>query len=176
MFRNLFFRHHLRNRMRDCSGHEGGGRSRGPKLFDSGALRYVVLQLIAERPRHGYEIIKEIEQRVGGGYSPSPGVIYPLLAMLQDEGFVTVTPEGNKNLHSITPEGKAHLDENKAYADAIMDRLSKKDRAGHHDIRTAMHDLRSSLLFTLRGKRLSPEQTAKIRDILRRTVDEVNAV
>ena len=66
----------------------GRGRGRGPKMFDAGAMRYVVLQLIAEKPRHGYEIIKELEQRSGGGYTPSPGAIYPLLAMLLDMGHV----------------------------------------------------------------------------------------
>jgi DNA-binding PadR family transcriptional regulator len=175
MFRHTFFRHHLRNRIWDCA-EAGGGHRRGPKLFDAGSLRYVVLQLIAERPRHGYEIIKEIEQRIGGGYSPSPGVIYPLLAMLQDEGFVTVTPDGSKNLHTITPEGKAFLEENRAYVDAIMTRMSAKDRSGFHDIRQSLHELKRGLLFNLRGKRLTPEQTAKIRDILKRTIDELNAI
>jgi hypothetical protein len=60
-------------------GHHRGGGGRGPKMFDSGAMRYVVLQLISEKPRHGYEIIKELEQRTGGSYTPSPGAIYPLM-------------------------------------------------------------------------------------------------
>ncbi len=176
MFRNIFFHHHLRNRMRDCSGDGGGEHRRGPKFFDAGALRYIVLQLISEQPRHGYEIIKEIEQRIGRGYSPSPGVIYPLLAMLQDQGYVTVTQDGNKNLHTITPEGKAFLDENRAFVDAIMERMSYKGRSGFGDMRDILFDLRKGLLFNLRGKRLTPEQTGKIREILKRTIDEINAV
>ncbi len=176
MFRNLFFQHHLRNRMRDCGGEGGGEHRRGPKFFDSGALRFIVLQLISEQPRHGYDIIKEIEQRIGRGYSPSPGVIYPLLAMLQDEGYVTVAPNGNKNLHTITPEGKAYLEENRSFVDAIMDRMSSKSRSAPGDLRDVLFDLRKGLLFNLRGKRLSPEQVAKIREILKRTIDEVNSI
>ncbi len=87
MFSFRHFRHHLHARMHEHhGGHHGAGhRMRGQKMFDAGALRYIVLQLIADQPRHGYEIIKEIEQRVGGGYSPSPGVhSIRLLAMLED--------------------------------------------------------------------------------------------
>jgi len=69
--------HHHSHRHHAAHGHHGhgggGGRARGPKMFDAGAMRYIVLQLIAEKPRHGYEIIKELEQRSGGGYTPSPG-------------------------------------------------------------------------------------------------------
>ena len=78
----------------------GGGRGRGPKMFDAGAMRYIVLQLISEKPRHGYEIIKELEQRSGGGYTPSPGAIYPLLSMLLDMGHVAAAADGNKKLHT----------------------------------------------------------------------------
>ena len=81
MFSSRRFRHRLQGRWHDRQ--SGGSYTRGPKMFDAGALRYIVLQLIAERPRHGYEIIKEIEERVGGGYAPSPGAIYPLLALLE---------------------------------------------------------------------------------------------
>ena len=95
-------------------GHGGGGGGRGPKMFDAGAMRYIVLQLIAEKPRHGYEIIKELEQRSGGGYTPSPGAIYPLLSMLLDMGHVSASPDGNKKLHTITPEGEAFLAENRS--------------------------------------------------------------
>lgn len=147
--------------------------SRGPKLFDAGALRYIVLQLIAERPRHGYEIIKEIEEQIGGGYSPSPGVIYPLLAMLQDQGFVTVTVDGNKNLHAITPGGRAFLDENRAFVDAIKERMSAKGRGGARDIRHSMHDLRFALMSRLRGKEPTAEQLAKINAILKQAIEDL---
>jgi len=175
-FRNPFFHHHMRDRMRDCSGGGPGFRGRGPKLFEAGAMRYIVLQLIAEKPRHGYEIIKAIEELIGGGYSPSPGVVYPLLSMLQDQGFVTVTPDGNKNLHTITPEGQAFLDENRAFVDAIKDRMSSKGRGGGSgDIRHSIKEL-LMLMSKLRARNLTPEQIAKIQVILNQALQDIAAI
>src|ERR1700756_1136866 len=85
----------------------GGGRA--GRLFDYGELRYVVLALIEEKPRHGYEIIKAIEDRSAGTYSPSPGVIYPTLTLLEEIGHATVTEAAGKNLYAITPDRAAGL-------------------------------------------------------------------
>lgn len=175
MFRNLFFTNNMRARMRGGCFGGGGERFRGPKLFDAGALRYIVLQLIAEKPRHGYDIIKEIEQQIGGGYSPSPGVIYPLLAMLQDQGYVSVTPDGNKNLHTITPEGQAFLNENRAFVDAIQQRMSAKGREGMKDLRHSLQEL-LMLMQSLRRKGLTEEQKAKVNAILKQALDDIAKV
>ena len=114
----------------DHDGRRGGGRRRG-RIFDHGDLRFVILQLIAEKPRHGYEINKAIENMLGGAYSPSPGVIYPTLTLLEELGYVTVTTgEGSKKLHTITPEGSAYLQANKASVDAIFGRMAQT-RADH---------------------------------------------
>lgn len=102
--------------------HERGGRR--ARVFDHGELRLVVLALISEQPRHGYEIIKEIEDRVAGTYSPSPGVIYPTLTMLEELGQATVAEAGGKKLYSITAGGAAYLAANKAAADAAMARMA----------------------------------------------------
>src|ERR1700710_3114058 len=92
-----------------------GGRGDLARFFAHGDLRLVILHLIAEKPRHGYEIIKAIEERVGGAYSPSPGTVYPTLTLLEELGHVTVTPgEGTKRLHTITPEGQSFLDGNRS--------------------------------------------------------------
>ena len=83
-----------------------GGRGRG-RMFDNGDLRLVVMQLLSERPRHGYEIIKALEERVGGGYSPSPGVVYPTLTLLEELGHATVTDErAGRKLYTLTPDGR----------------------------------------------------------------------
>lgn len=101
-----------------------GGRG-GGRMFDQGDLRWVVLALIAEQPRHGYEIIKEIERRVGGGYSPSPGVIYPTLTLLEELGCLAVaTADGGRKLHEITPEGRAQLEANRASVEALFDKMA----------------------------------------------------
>ena len=83
----------------------GGPRRRRGQVFESGEMKYVILRLLREKPRHGYEIIKEIEERFGGWYTPSPGTVYPTLELLADQGLVrAVETEGRKTYH-ITPEG-----------------------------------------------------------------------
>jgi DNA-binding PadR family transcriptional regulator len=103
----------------DGHGRHRRGRRSG-RMFDHGELRLVVLALIAERPRHGYEIIKEIEDRVAGTYSPSPGVIYPTLTMLEELGHATVAESEGKKHYTITAEGTAYLDANKSAVDQAM--------------------------------------------------------
>jgi len=94
-------------------------------VFHHGALRLVVLALIAETPRHGYEIIKAIEERLAGSYSPSPGVIYPTLTLLQELGHVTVEENDGKKRYSITDEGRAWLLANQPAVDAAMMRMQE---------------------------------------------------
>src|SRR5271156_2755238 len=100
----------------DGRGHHRGGRRSG-RMFDHGELRLVVLRLISERPRHGYEIIKEIEDRVSGTYSPSPGVIYPTLTMLEELGHATVAEADGKKLYAIPADGTAYLAANRTALD-----------------------------------------------------------
>ena len=95
-------------------------RGRSGRMFDHGELRLVVLALIAERPRHGYEIIKEIEDRVAGTYSPSPGVIYPTLTMLEELGHATVAESEGKKHYTITADGTAYINANKSAVDQAM--------------------------------------------------------
>jgi len=112
----------------EWGGRRHGGRHRaggGGRMFDQGDLRLVVLSLIAEQPRHGYELIKEIEARSGGSYAPSPGVIYPLLTMLEEMGFARMeASEGAKKLYAITTEGEAELAENRAAAEHLTARMT----------------------------------------------------
>jgi DNA-binding PadR family transcriptional regulator len=104
----------------------GPGRGRAERVFDQGDLRFVILKLISEEPRHGYEIIKAIEEKVGGAYSPSPGVIYPTLTLLEELGYVTVeSAEGGKKLYRVTPEGAAALEEKKTVVDGIFARMAE---------------------------------------------------
>jgi DNA-binding PadR family transcriptional regulator len=94
------------------AGGRGMGRHghRPGRVFEQGDLRLVLLKLIGEKPRHGYELIKAVEEQVGGVYSPSPGVVYPTLTLLEDLGYAKVEEaEGGKKLYAITPEGEAFL-------------------------------------------------------------------
>jgi DNA-binding PadR family transcriptional regulator len=106
----------------------GHGRGRGGprrgRVFEQGDLKYVILRLLAEKPRHGYEIIKELEERFGGAYAPSAGTVYPTLSLLEDLGYATVTPEeGGKKVYSITPAGEKYLEENKSAVEDIFERI-----------------------------------------------------
>ena len=179
-FRFAFHPHHRAFAAHMCAHHTGYGarhglhRSRGPKMFDAGALRYLVLHLIGEQPRHGYEIIKAIEDKVGGDYSPSPGVIYPLLAMLEDLGHAAVAADGNKKLYTITPEGKAFLEENRAFVDAILARMASSERSRKGSgIREALHALKGAVVERARGEALSEAQLEKIRAALQQAADEI---
>lgn len=93
-------------------GERHGRRGGGGRMFEHGALRWVLLSMIADKPSHGYELIKDIESRMGGTYVPSPGVIYPSLALLEDMGAVSVVAEGGKKRYAITDEGRRLLTEN----------------------------------------------------------------
>ncbi|SHH67324.1 PadR family transcriptional regulator [Massilia sp. CF038] len=167
-----FLRHH-RVHMHAHGHHHGGGRERGPKMFDAGALRYVVLHLIAQKPRHGYELIKEIEQLAGGGYAPSPGAIYPLLAMLLDLGHIDSSADGNKKLHTITAEGQAFLDENRQLLDAILARLHNPGEGGRGGLRTAMHALKVAVIEQARSGPHDDAKVARIIAILQRAMHDI---
>jgi len=162
----------------------GGWRSRGGgfggregRMFDGGELRFVILALVAEKPRYGYEIIKELGERVGGGYSPSPGVVYPTLTLLEEMGYASASqdPQGRK-LYTVTAEGEKVLGENKARVDAILDRFGDRDDdrgAGIVSVKRAMLNLRSALQLRLRGRAASPEQIQAIVDPLDAAVKAV---
>jgi DNA-binding PadR family transcriptional regulator len=95
-------------------------------MFGQGDLKYVILGLLAEKPRHGYEIIKELEERFGGAYSPSPGTVYPTLSLLEDLGYArALVEEGNRKVFEITDEGRKHLEENRSTVDDIFSRVDE---------------------------------------------------
>jgi len=102
-----------------------GGDFPGGRKLDAVDIQLVILALLAEQPAHGYELIKTIEERSGGFYTPSPGVIYPALTYLHEIGHTSVEQQGTRKLYSITPEGKAHLEANRANAEAILDALAR---------------------------------------------------
>lgn len=129
-----------------------GRGGRPGRLFDYGELRLLLLAMIAERPRHGYEMIKVIEDRFGGAYSPSPGVVYPTLAWLEDMGFAAIATEaGGRRLCRITAEGAAFLEANQA---AAADLLTRKGQGGEcrppAPVIRAMENLKLALRLRLR--------------------------
>ena len=129
----------------------GGGRRR---MFDGGELRLVLLKLIADKPRHGYDLIRAIEERTGGAYAPSPGIVYPTLTLLSEMGLIDEQlAEGARKQFAVTPEGTAHLAEHDAEVVAMLARLdalgAMRERTEAVPIRRAMHNLRSVLMSRL---------------------------
>jgi DNA-binding PadR family transcriptional regulator len=117
--------------------HKGGRRPRLGRLFAHGDLRFLILKLIAEKPRHGYDIIKAIEEQVAGTYSPSPGVIYPTLTLLEELDWISAAAtEGKKRMFKITEAGSLSLEANKATVAAILDRMVEITEARADDAGT----------------------------------------
>ncbi len=144
----------------------GGGRSGLGRFFAHGDLRLVILGLIAEKPRHGYEIIKAIEERVGGAYSPSPGVIYPTLTLLEELGYVTVTAEepGGRKSHAITEQGRAFLEANRPALDALLARMDAAGEGGGPapQILRAMENLKLALRLRMARGPLSTAEAEAV--------------
>jgi DNA-binding PadR family transcriptional regulator len=140
------------------------------RMFDGGELRLAILALVAEKPRYGYEIIKELGERVGGEYSPSPGVVYPTLTMLEEMGYASAgQDQAGRKLYTLTPEGEKVLADNKAQIDAIFARFGESDErrfAGFISTKRAVDNLRAVVRSRLRGRAATPDQLQAIVDAL----------
>lgn len=153
-----------------------GGRER---FFDTGHLRLVILQLIAEKPSYGYEIMKAIEERLSGGYAPSPGVVYPTLTLLEEEELAVSSAEGNKKLYAATEQGKEYLKANSATVKAIFGRMEQArkvfGRGRSPQVMRALMNLRYALKMRVKRGDLSSDQVSKIAEALdaaARAIDE----
>jgi DNA-binding PadR family transcriptional regulator len=180
------------------SGMGGRGFAAGRKLA-SGDLQLVILALLADKPHHGYEIIKALEERSGGYYAPSPGMVYPALTYLEEIGHATVEAEGAKKLYRITDAGRSHVEANRSLADAILQQLERIGRkmervrqvfsdeepaeGGHADAdepredrrwQRDLLDARRNLKAALALKAGAPaEEQRRIAGILRRAIDDI---
>lgn len=166
---------------RHVAGHGRRGRHgrRGGGVLDHGDLRYVLLELIAEKPRHGYELIKAVEEKFGGRYSPSPGVIYPTLTLFEELGYLRPeTAEGTRKLFSLTAEGQAFLAANRAVVDAILARMEEACRDGDAiapapEIRRAMHNLEAALSIRLGRAPLDADAVRAVAGMLDRAAADI---
>jgi len=144
-----------------------GGRHRAGRMFDQGDLRFVVLALLAEQDRHGYELIKEIDSRSGGAYAPSPGVIYPLLTMLEEMGLASLeATDGAKKLYAITDAGRAELAANRIAAEHLLARMAsvrESNSSGRApQIVRAVENFRFALRLRLERGPLTDEQITAV--------------
>lgn len=151
-------------------GRGGGGGRRG--MFRPGELRLVLLALIAEQPRHGYDLIQSIEEMTGGDYAPSPGVVYPTLTMLEDMGHIAAqaSEETSRKAYKVTAEGEAHLAERREEADGLLARLreagDRQRHAGGAPISRAVGNLLSALWHRVQRDGVDEATLHKIADIL----------
>ena len=178
-----FFKHHNQGEG-DCGQRrfmrgEGRGRhmGRGGRLrrfLEHGDLRLLVLHLIGQDPRHGYELIREIETLTGGAYAPSPGVVYPTLTMLEELGQAEATAEGAKKLYAITEAGRAALAEQHTALAAILARLADAPpRETATPVLRAMENLRTALKLKLGGGAATAELARTIADLLDETTRKI---
>jgi DNA-binding PadR family transcriptional regulator len=149
-------------------------------MFDQGHLKFVILRLLSEKPRHGYEIIKEIEDRFGGMYSPSPGTVYPTLTLLEDLGYARARPEeGGKKIYEITDEGRAYLAENQTTIDDIFSRIAEFAQNIFGEPMMEVHRAMKNVgraVYASKSSARSAEQIKKIKEILDRAAGEIDAV
>jgi len=154
--------------------HDHGPGYHSPK----GALKYIILDLIKDQPRHGYEVIRILEDRTHGFYSPSPGVVYPTLQMLEEMGYVTSTQQDSKKVYSITEEGRKFLVDRDDLAQGIKSHM--KDHWDLHDSRelrdTIAEFRRLGRLFARRYRSMDQEKMKRIRDIVAHTSAEIEAI
>ncbi len=158
------------------------------RMLAQGDLKLLALALIAEQPRHGYELIKLIEDKTNGAYSPSPGVVYPTLTFLEEVGYVTAEADGAKKRYTITDEGRAYLEDNRDIADMVLTRLaalgeklSRRRRAWeerHGEERSALPKLVDAALENLRVEAVKQvgsgvDAEARIVEILMRAAKDI---
>ncbi len=159
-------------------GHRRGPRGRAGRIFEQGDLKYVILRLLEEKPRHGYDIIKELEDRFGGAYAPSPGTVYPTLTMLEDLGYARAqSEEGGKRIYEITDEGRKHLAEHSSTVEDIFGRISRFVEGfvdtPMMELNQAFGGLGRTTYRTASAHMRDKEKLARIKEILDRAAREI---
>ncbi|MFO7177221.1 MAG: PadR family transcriptional regulator [Pseudomonadota bacterium] len=178
----------------DCSWwmHRGHGRGRGPRggrpwwaavmndpppRAERGEIRYLVLEAIASQPRHGYEIIQHIEERTGGAYRPSPGVIYPTLQMLEELGHAHVIEQDGRKVYAITDAGKQELEAHRSAVDDFYGRFEDEPwEAYAEDVAELMRSVGRLVHAFRRGAArggFRPETLRKIRKVLDDALEQI---
>jgi DNA-binding PadR family transcriptional regulator len=153
----------------------------GERFFGRGDLKYVILDLLKDQPRHGYDIIRALEDRMRGYYRPSPGSVYPTLQMLEDLGYVSSNQQEGKKVYSITDEGRRYLSEQQPVIEDIRSRVSAGwEAAQRPEVADLMHELqmlaRALFRHGTHGTLQDTERLRKLRDILSRARNEIDAM
>ena len=156
----------------------------GRQMFERGDLKYVILEQLKEKPAHGYELMRALEDRFGGFYTPSPGAVYPTLQMLEDMGYVSSVQEEGRKVYTITDAGRSFLNERQPQVDEVFSRV--RERWGNewgpqahrlmHDLRDDLRDFSRSFASEARRHWPDPEQQRRIRDVIGRAKAEIQSI
>jgi len=152
------------------------------RLFEKGDLKYVILDLLKDKPRHGYEIIRALEERFHGFYSPSAGSIYPTLQLLEDMGYVKSSEQDGKKVYTISEEGKGFIKEREETMDKIRDHMRDWCGAGNreefheamHDTMHEFHDL--AQLIRRKAHKVDPDKLKKIKEVITKAARDIEAI
>jgi DNA-binding PadR family transcriptional regulator len=162
------------------TGREYGFNRFRARMFEKGDLKYVILELLRDKPAHGYELMRALEERFGGFYAPSPGAVYPTLQMLEDLGYVTSLSQDGKKVYSITEAGTAFLEERRPAVDEIFERFRGRwDPAWSREIQRVMNEFRDlgrSVAREARDRWPNPDQMRRIREALAKARSEIEAI
>jgi DNA-binding PadR family transcriptional regulator len=148
---------------------------RHSRLFEKGDLKYVILDLLKDKPAHGYEVIRALEERFHGFYSPSAGSVYPTLQLLEDLGHVTASEQDGKKVYTITDEGRKFLEEREETVDKIRGHMRDwwKDR-NHEDFRDSLRELRDvAHLMGRKANKLNKDRLSRIKAIITQACKEI---
>ena len=155
----------------------GTGRER---MFDAGEIRLVILRLLSSEPSYGYQLIKTMEARLGGGYTPSAGVVYPTLTMLEEEGLIAASETSGKKVYSVTEEGLKYLEANKERVGQLFERLEETGRGFRRgrspELMKAFMDLRGAVTSKVWRRNATPEQIKKVAEAIHaaaKAIDEL---
>ena len=157
----------------------GGRGRRRSQMFESGEMKFVILRLLREKPRHGYEVMKALEEKFSGHYTPSAGTVYPTLQLLEDEGYVRAVDTDGKKVYHVTPEGEKYLDEHRDVLDEIFERVRETVRdftgGGLGEVQGAFARLAGTTFR--RAWRLGPDDPAlrQVAEILKKAADDIDA-
>lgn len=154
----------------------GPGGPRSPRLFGQGDLRLLLLALIADKPAHGYDLIRSIEARFNGAYAPSAGTVYPTLTLLEEQELIAVMPDGGaKKIYHATPLGLSHLEEHADAVKALMTRVDIMAEGGSGGppspmIMHAIHTLRAAIMSRAAAGR---DEQDRIRKIIEKAARDI---
>jgi DNA-binding PadR family transcriptional regulator len=151
------------------------------RMFQKGDFKYFILDLLKDKPRYGYEVIRELEERSHGFYSPSPGVVYPTLQYLEDMGYVTSREQNGKKVYTITQEGLKFLEDQSQTVNDIRSHMHHGWGSWSSELRDqfrdAMHEIRElGRLIGRKSRGMNSEKMRRIADVLKKAYEEIEKI